>query len=55
MVGGEIDLLKVAPFWVSDYITLNRFGAILYSFKYTNEEAPPCKDKFHEFSQMMIM
>ena len=48
-------LLEVAPFRVSGYMTRNRFEAISYSFKYTNEEAPQYKDPFNEFRQIPHM
>ena len=40
---------------VSDYMTQNHFEAILYFFKYTDEEAPQYKDSFHEVGQMLLM
>ena len=55
MVGGEIDMLKGATFRVSYCMTQNQFEAILYSFKYTNVEAPQYKDPFHTFSHMLLM
>ena len=49
------DPLEGTPFWVIDYMIQNSFESILYYFKYTNEEAWPNKDPFHEFGHMLRM
>ena len=51
----KTDSLEGAPFRVRDYMTRNWFESILYSFKFTNEEATPYKYPFHDFSQMLRM
>ena len=51
----KTNLLESAPFRASDYMTRNRFEAILYPFKYINEESPEYKDPFHEVGKMLHM
>ena len=55
MVGGNIDPLESTPFWVSDFMTQNRFETTLYSFKYTSEGVPQYKDPFNDLRQTLGM